>query len=193
MTDSTGRTLRSIHVLFVAAALHGTVTAQTPEAVSRDSLPLALARDAYLDDAARRLVLGLKATRETARVAIDAYTAVIQERMGLELPGDRRNRPWLHGGRTARFRWSREEPTIVHVLGAGFRDPSLGPDHAEYFPGPRVERFAADPLGDPFHYAFAALGQPQEADPITRSPLEPDSGRHYQFRFWRHAFSATQR
>ena len=182
MTDSTGRTLRSIHALFVAAAMHGTVAAQTPEAVPRDSLPLALAGDAYLDDTARRLVLGLKATRDTARLAIDAYTAVIRERMALEMPGDRRNRPWLHGGRTARFRWSREEPTIVRVLGAGFRDPSLGPDNAEYFPGPQVERFAADPLGDPFHYAFAALGQPQEANPIMRSPLEPGSERHYQFR-----------
>ena len=162
--------------------MHGTIAAQTPEAVSRDSLPLALARDAYFDDTARRIVLGLKATRDTARTAIDAYTAVIQERMGLELPTDRRDRPWLHGERTARFRWSREEPTIVHVLGSGFRDPSLGPDDAEYFPGPRVERFAADPRGDPFHYGFAALGQPQEADAITRSPLEPGSERHYQFR-----------
>lgn len=50
MTDSTGRTLWSIHALFVAAAMHGTVAAQTPEVVSRDSLPLALAGDAYLDD-----------------------------------------------------------------------------------------------------------------------------------------------
>ena len=123
-------------------------------------------------------MLGRKAD---AGPAIDAYTAVIRERMGVELPDYRRSRPWFSGERTARFRWSREEPTIVHVLGAGWRDPSLGPDGAEFFPGLRAERFAVDPLGDPFRFGLAVFG-PALADPGTRSPLEPGSERHYQFR-----------
>ena len=170
-----------IHTLFVAAAIHGTVAAQTPDAVPDDSLALAPAEDAYLDDTARRLVLGLKAARDTAGLAIDAYTAVIRERMGVEMPDYRRDRPWFSGERTARFRWSREEPTIVHVLGASWRDPSLGPDGSEFFPGLRTERFAVDPLGDPFLFGLAVF-EPAVADATTLSPLEPGSERHYQFR-----------
>ena len=173
--------LRAIHTLFVAAAMHGAVAAQTPDAVPDDSLAPAPVPDAYLDDTARRLVLGRKAARGAARLAIDAYTAVIRERMGIEMPDYRRSRPWLSGERTARFRWSREEPTIVHVLGASWRDPSLGPDGSEFFPGLRTERFAADPLGDPFRFGLAVFG-PALADVGTRSPLEPGSERHYQFR-----------
>ena len=174
-------TLRAIHTLFVAAAMHGTVAAQTPDAVPHDSLPLAPALDAYLDGPARRLVLGLKATRATAGLAIDAYTAVIRERMGVEMPDDRRNRPWFNGERTARFRWSRDEPTIVHVLGASLWHPSLGPGDSEFFTGLQTERFAANPLGDPFLFGLAVF-EPAVADASTHSPLEPGSERHYQFR-----------
>ena len=175
-------TLRSIHALFVAAAMHGTGAAQTPDAVPDDSLRLAHAGDAYLDDTARRLVLGLKAARDTARLDMDAYTAVIRERVGIELPTSRRDRPWMHGERTARFRWSRQEPTIVRVLGARFWDPSLGPDEGEFFPGLRAERFAADPLGDPFLFGFAVFAQSPGAEAPTRSPLGTGSERYYQFR-----------
>ena len=173
-------TPRSIHALFVAAALHGDLAAQTPGA--RDPLPSPHAGDAYLDDTARQLVLGLKAARDTARLAIDAYTAVIRERMGMELPSPQRDRPWMHGERTARFRWSRREPTIVHVLGARFWEPSLGPDEGEFFPGLRAERFAVDPLGDPFGFGFAVLAQSPGPDAPTRSPLATGSERYYQFR-----------
>ena len=175
-------TLRSIQTLFVAAAMHGTVAAQTSHAVPDDSLRLAHAGDAYLDDTARRLVLGLKAARDTARLAIDAYTAVIRERVNVELPTSRRDRPWMHGERTARFRWSRQEPTIVHVLGARFWDPSLGPDDAVFSPALRPERFAADPLGDPFLFGFGIFTQPWGAEFPTRSPLGTGSERYYQFR-----------
>ena len=162
-----------IYALILASFLQGKATAQTP-----DTLPSDPARDAYLDDTARRLVLGVKAARDTARLNIDAYTALIRERLGLELPALRRNRPWMHGERTVRVRWSREEPDVVHVLGARLREPLFDP---KYFSGLRTERFAADPLGDPFLFGFAIM-QTQGADAITHSPLEDGSERHYQFR-----------
>ena len=162
--------------LLLAATLHGTAVAQTP-----DTLPPDTTRDAYLDETARRLVLGAKAARDTARLAIDAYTALIRERVGMEAPAFRRDRPWMHGERAIRVRWSREEPDVAHVLGARFRHPGSAPGDSEFFTGLRTERFA-DPLGDPFIFGFAVFVQSQGAEAPTRSPLRPDSERHYQFR-----------
>ena len=173
-----GRPLLAIALsLLLAATLHGTAVAQTP-----DTLPPDPARDAYLDETARRLMLGAKAARDTARLAIDAYTALIRERVGMEVPAFRRDRPWVHGERAIRVRWSREEPDVAHVLGARFRHPGSAPGDSEFFTGLRTERFAADPLGDPFIFGFAVFVQSQGAEAATRSPLRPDSERHYQFR-----------
>ena len=127
--------------VLLAAALHGTLVAQPP-----DSLPDP-GRDAYLDETARRLVLGAKAARDTARLGIDSYTALIRERVGIEAPSFRRDRPWVSGERAIRVRWSRREPAVAHVLGARFRHPGTAPGDSEFFTGLRTERFAADPLG----------------------------------------------
>ena len=163
--------------LLLAATLPPTAAPQTP-----DTLPPDPARDAYLDDTARRLVLGAKAARDTSLLAIDAYTAVIRERMGMEAPSLRRDRLWVNGERAVRVRWSREEPNVVHVLGARFHRPGLAPGESEFFPGLRAERFAADPLGDPFNFGFAIFTEPRDAAITVRSPIEPGSERHYQYR-----------
>ncbi len=160
-------------LLLVAAALHGTASAQIP-----DTLPL----DPYLDETARRLMLGAKAARDTSRLAIDAYTAVIRERMAMEAPSLRRDRPWVSGERAVRVRWSRTEPNIVRVLGARFRRPGHGPGDTEFFPGMRAERFAADPVGDPFTFGIAMFAGPGDAAIMMRSPLDPESERYYQYR-----------
>ncbi len=68
---------------------------------------------------------GLKAARDTARLTTDSYTALVRERLGAEMPTLRRNRPYMHGERTVRVRWSRDEPAIVHVLGARSRTPQM--------------------------------------------------------------------
>ena len=171
----------SLHsALLLACALPGTANAQTPDSVPNDP-----ARDAYLDETARRLVLGARHARNTARLGIDSYTALIRERMGFEAPALRRDRPLVSGERAVRVRWSRTEPSIVHVLGARFRRAGVAPDHLpDFFPGLQAERFAADPFGDPFAFG---LGPPvaaglETAAVAVRSPLEPGSERHYQFR-----------
>lgn len=162
--------------ILLAAVAQGTASAQAPDSLpARDVFPDP-AEHAYLDETARRLVLGLKAARDTARLTIDAYTALIRERMGSEVPSYERNRPSVHGERTARVRWSRDEPAVVHVLAARSRMPIFDPDDSDFFDGLRAERFAADPLGDPFKFGF------MEAEVITRSPLAPAAERYYQFR-----------
>ena len=161
--------------LLLAIAPPVAAAAQTP-----DTLPPDPAHDAYLDETARHLVLGAKAARDTARLAIDAYTAIIRERMSFDMPTLRRNRPWVHGERAVRVRWSREEPDVAHVLGARLQDPMAG--DPEYFSGLRAERFAADPLGDPFIFGFAVFIQSPGAQVTTRSPLGSGSESHYQFR-----------
>ncbi len=172
--------------ILLAAVLPGTASAQTQDSLPSNAPAPDPAEDAYLDETARRLVLGLKAARDTARLTIDTYTALIRERMGFEMPSYERNRPWMHGERTARVRWSRNEPAVVHVLAARFREPLLDPDDSEFFGGLRAERFAADPLGDPFKFGFTvfgrSFGQSPEAEIATRSPLGPASERYYQFR-----------
>ena len=127
-------------------------------------------------------MLGLKAARDTACLSIDTYTALIRERLGLEWPSPRRNRPWAHGERTARVRWSRDEPAVVHVLAARFRVALVDPEDSEFFTGLRTERFAADPLGDPFTFGFTVFAPSTEAEITTRSPLGPAAERYYQFR-----------
>ena len=172
--------------ILLAAVLQGTASAQTRDSLTSDTPGPDPARDAYLDDTARHLVIGLKAARDTARLTIDTYTAVVRERLGLEMPSLRRNRPWMHGERTVRTRWSRDEPAVVHVLGARFRTPLFDPGDSEFFAGLRTERFAAHPLGDPFTFGFRVLTGVFSASPeteiTTRSPLEPGSERYYQFR-----------
>ncbi len=181
------RTLSRIAIaLILTVNPCGTASAQARDSL-RDTLPPDTlspdpARDAYLDNTARRLVVGAKAARDSARLTIDSYTALIRERMGVEAPSLRRDRPWVNGERAVRVRWSRAEPNVVHVLGARFRHPGIGPDDSEFFPGLRVERFAADPFEDPFNFGFAVAAGRRNAAITVRSPLDPDSEGHYQYR-----------
>lgn len=167
--------MRLIRSLVLAAITCGTVAAQRP-----DPRPPDPAQDAYLDETARRLMLGAKAARDTASSTIDSYTALIRERMDIEFPGVRRNRPWMHGERTIRVRWSREEADLVHVLGARFGQ--FGIEESDPLGGLGTERFAIDPLADPFHFGFAVFVELQAAEATVRSPLESDSELYYQFR-----------
>ncbi len=171
-------------LLILPTPLPGTLSAQQPGTLPRDTLATATAQDAYLDETARHLVRGLKATRDTARLDIDAYTALIRERMAVDAPTSRRDQPYVNGERVTRVRWSREEFDVARVLGSRFRDPGQGPnDPYGYFSGLRSERFATDPRADPFLFSLGALGASQEdVSRMILSPLAPDSERHYQFR-----------
>ena len=171
--------------LIVTVSICGSAIAQ-----ERDSLPDPLpgilppdpARDAYLDDTARRLVLGAKAARDSARLNIDSYTALIRERLSVDGPTLRRHQPWVNAERAVRVRWSRAEPDIVHVLGSRQRQIGGAPGDTQFFPGMRTERFAADPIEDPFNFGLAVFSGTRGANANVHSPLQAESERYYQFR-----------
>ena len=175
--------------LILAATLHGPATAQ-----ERDTLPDTLtsaapdtltdpAHDTYLDETARRLVLGVKAARDTAQLGIDSYTGLARERVDFQAPALRRDRPWVNGERVTRIRWSRSEPSVVHVLGSRLRHPGIGPnDRRQYFPGMGMEPYAANPLWDPFVLGAVDAEEAGGAGTAIRSPLASDAERYYQYR-----------
>ena len=169
-----------------ALALVLTVGLQAPAAPQTrdtrpDPLPPDPARDAYIDETARHLVLGARAARDSARLDIDSYTALIRERASVEGPTLRRHQPWVNGERAVRVRWSRTEPDVVHVLGARLRQLGVAPADTEFLPGLRTERFAVDPLEDPFRFGLLFAGA-SDADVNVHSPLQADSEHYYQFR-----------
>ncbi|MXW17886.1 MAG: hypothetical protein F4X60_00240 [Gemmatimonadetes bacterium] len=172
------RTLPTLLVL--ACTLPGCLTAQPPNPVAATPT-----QDAYLDETARRLVLGARHARDTARLAMDSYTALVRERVGFVFPTFQRDRPWVSGERAARVRWSRDAPAEVRVLDARFRRHGPAPGGlARAFPELHAEQLAADPYGNPFVYGFgptvgAAMGTAAIA---VRDPLGADAERYYQFR-----------
>ncbi|MDE2980460.1 MAG: hypothetical protein OXU74_04615 [Gemmatimonadota bacterium] len=155
---------------FLAATAYGPVAAQEADTA------------AYLDETARRLVLGVKAARDTARLGIDSYTGLTRERVDFRAPALRRDRPWVNGERVTRIRWSRSEPSVVHVLGSRLRHPGIGPnDRRQFFPGLGLDRHASNPLWDPFVFG-ATDAEEGGGGPVTRSPLATDAERYYQYR-----------
>jgi hypothetical protein len=110
-------------------------------------------------------------------LAIDSYTALVRERLGVSLSVSRRDRRLANGESVTRIRWSRSEPEIVHVLGSRFR--FTGFNVGDGF-GQVAVRHAANPLQDPFVFGFAVLGADSVASAV-RSPLDADAGSFYQF------------
>ncbi len=159
--------------LLSVASFAGWGTAQAQHTV-RAEFP----RNAYLDDTARRLVLGVRAARDAAVPTIDSYTALIRERMGVTASLSRRAGRLAHGESATRVRWSHDEPEVARVLGSRFRTLGFGSGGASW---QVAFRRAADPLGDPFAFGFAVLHADSVAASV-RSPLDADSERFYQFR-----------
>lgn len=158
-------------VLLAVALPHGgAAQIRVPE--SPDSLP-----HTYLDETARRLILGARAARDTARLAIDSYTALIRERMIVEWPSYTRSRPLVSGEQVSRIRWARGEPTVVRLLGLRMK-----PAYATERWLPETARYGADPLRDPFSFGIAALSGGRGAgQDLLLSPLDPEAEKHYRF------------
>lgn len=158
--------------VLLAAALPPSGAAQVRAPESPDSLP-----HTYLDETARTLILGARAARDTALLAIDSYTALMRERMTVEWPSRTRSRPFVSGEQVSRIRWARGEPAVVRILGLRIR-----PSYATERWLPEAARHGADPLRDPFSFGIAALsgGRATGLD-LLLSPLDPEAERHYRF------------
>ena len=158
----------------VAAADEPT-DAQTPGETS--------ASEAYLDETARRLVQGARAARDSALSDIDSYTAMVRERNSIEFSMLVRDRPFLRQESATRVRWSRNQPTVLRVLGS--RMEIGGQRFKPGRPEGVAARFAADPLRDPFSlFVVSGLGAKAEESWFVPSvtPLDEDAERFYQFR-----------
>ncbi len=180
-SNSRQHSCRGVHcLLLIALAQPGIAIAQVVDIDTPDSV-----ESAFLDETARRLVVGARHTRDTTRLAIGSLAAVIREQMGFDIPGHQRDRPWASAVRTVRVRWSRDGPKLAEMLGARFDNPGPG---GRGFPGffrePGVQRFAADFSGDPFLFSLGPpFGEALGADAIgVRDPLGAGSEQYYQFR-----------
>ena len=139
--------------------------------------------EAYLDETARRLMVGARAARDAARVDIASYTAVVRERNSFEFSMLVRDRPILRRESATRVRWSRDEPTVLRVLGS--RMEIGGQRFKSGRPEGLAARFAADPARDPFSlFIVSGLG-PHAAESWfvpTVTPLDRGAEQFYQFR-----------
>ncbi len=169
--------LRAAALFALAALAPGAASAISP---GQDVVVPAPAPDAYFDETARHLVLGMRAERDATIHGIDAYTALLRERMSLDMPFRERTRPLVSGEFASRVRWSRNEPTVVHVLGARMREPDYVPERgARYDRSPQAARFGLNPLADPF--TFGGLAARNSPFNVVRSPLSAEAERYYQY------------
>lgn len=137
----------------------------------------------YLDETARRLMEGARAARASLLSDIESYTATIRERHSVEFSWLVRDRPLLRRESATRVRWSRNEPTVLRVLGA--RMEIGGQRFRPGRPEGVAARFAADPLRDPFGlFVLSGMGARAEESWFVPSvtPLDDDAARFYQFR-----------
>ncbi len=138
--------------------------------------------DAYLDETARRLVIGARTALAATRQAVNTHTGTVRERLSFDAPTSRRDRPWMRGERVLNARWSRSAPPALDLLDEDFRHPGIGPGRPRYFQGLRAGHLPVDPLADPFSLGLAPLMPPGAAAATVHSPLGPDAERYYQFR-----------
>ena len=137
----------------------------------------------YLDETARRLMEGARAARDSALSDIESYTATIRERNSVAFSMLVRDRPFLRQESATRVRWSRNEPTVLRVLGS--RMEIGGQRFRPARPEGVAARFAADPLRDPFGlFVLSGLGARTEESWFVPSvtPLDDDAEGFYQFR-----------
>ncbi len=138
---------------------------------------------AYHDAAARRLIEGARAARDSLSSEIESYTAIVRERMSGEAGILVREWPVFSRESVTRVRWAKDEPSVMRVLGSRLTvgGQRFKPRTAEGV----ASRFATDPLRDPFSLLVASAsgvnGRTSWFVPSV-TPLDPDAERFYRFR-----------
>lgn len=136
----------------------------------------ALPVDVYLDPGAAALHEAATERRERVDRSIDAYTAVVTERIEIGLRALRRDRMLFRRETAARLSWQREGPIGIEILGARevlptFTSKPQVPAGLHGF----VPHLAFDPADDHLQVGLR-LGE------FVRHPLAGDAGRNYRFR-----------
>ena len=179
-----GRVGAGMAALALAATVPAAAAQVLPDTTGPDPTGAATALEtAWLDDTARRLMKGARTARDTALLAIESYTAIVRERVSADLPWGLRPTPFADAEFATRVRWSRDEPTIAHILGARERNFFRPENRVDFDWSARTERYAADPLRDPFTFGMLVLADGLSGGfPLVHSPLGPNAERWYQFR-----------
>ena len=131
---------------------------------------------AYLDRDAQVLVERSRAARYQLGREIGAYTATVKQRMGVALRMPLKDRTLYRSETAAKVRWSRDEESVVKLLGARQQHPG-----AEYS-GYHVSRNSFDELYDPTNdRLYFGLTQADDEEVWIDHPLIEGSEANYRF------------
>lgn len=148
-------------VAFTALLL---VLAQTPDT------------SAYLDRDARVLVARARASRDSLASSIAAYTAVVKQRIGVALRTPLKDRSLFRSEAAARVRWSRDDETVVKVLGARQFHP--GSEYTDF----DVSQFSIAEIFDPtMDRLYFGLTAADDEDVWIDHPLLEGAEVNYRF------------
>ena len=132
--------------------------------------------NAYLTRDARVLVARARVARDSARDDIRAYTAVVKQRVGVTLRTPLKDRTLYRNEAAARVRWSRDEQTLIRVLGS-----------RQWHPGAKYSNwdlhdFAFDEVFDPtLDRLYFGLTNNDDEDVWIEHPLNQGSEANYRF------------
>lgn len=131
---------------------------------------------AYLDRDARVLVARARAARESLDRSIRAYTGIVKQRVGVALRTPLKDRTLYRHEAAARIRWSRNDATVIKVLGARQYHPG-----SEYDPH-NFSDFAIDQLFDPrMDRLYFGMTEADDDDVWIEHPLLDGSEARYRF------------
>src|SRR5262245_46683746 len=131
---------------------------------------------AYLDRDARVLVARARASRDSARDDIRAYTAVVKQRIGVTLRTPLKDRTIFRNESAARVRWSRDHETVIRVLGARQWHP--GAQYTNW----QLSDFSFDEVFDPSQdRLYFGMTQSDDDEIWIDHPLNADAEANYRF------------
>jgi hypothetical protein len=137
------------------------------------------AAPAFADPVARELVERARAAREQQGRSIRGYTAVVRERSVVRLRLPLKVRTLVQSESAARVHWSRDDESIVELLGSRVRSPDGVGTSTGISPN-----MLFDPRSDRLYLGVGSM--PDSSERSDRSvrvahPLAPDSERHYRY------------
>ncbi|MGH7470525.1 MAG: BamA/TamA family outer membrane protein [Longimicrobiales bacterium] len=148
--------------------------------VAFTALVLALAQSpdstAYLDAQARVLVARARAAQDSLESTIQAYTAVVKQRIGVALRTPLKDRTLYRSEAAARIRWHRDDMTVIKVLGARQYHPGM--DYTDV----DIAKFSMDELFDPsLDRLYFGLTYADDEDVWIDHPLLEGAEEKYRY------------
>src|SRR5262245_17813955 len=130
---------------------------------------------AYLDRDARVLVARARAARDSQATTIRGYTALVKQRVGAALRTPLKDRTLYRKELAARVHWSRDDESVVQILGA--RESHPGNEYSH-----RKPRLSLDELFDPsLDRLYFGLTDSDDHDVWIDHPLVGDAEKKYRF------------